>query len=305
MTQARIAVAVASHARPLRLRWLLNALAEQTARDFEVVVAHDGGRDSETARLLAEHPVVTRSIAFDGDRGPSELRNAAWRATSAPFVAFTDDDCRPPETWVERAIAAARPDAIVQGRTRPDPDELGLLRAPHPRTVWIDPPTASAQTCNAIYPRELLERAGGFDEHAFPTCAAEDTDLAWRSGAPIVPAPEVVTFHCVEPISLARALRIAWRWRQLPKLVARHPGLRRHMPLRIFWKRRHALLLLAATTRHPLAVLAYGIDALPVYGASPRGLVRAATELPGNVLVDAVEVAALAAGSARHRTLFL
>jgi GT2 family glycosyltransferase len=300
-----LAVVVASHERPIRLRWLLNALEEQTAGDFEVVVAHDGGPDSETERLLREHPVVTRHLTFTGARGPAELRNAAWRASTAPFVAFTDDDCRPPRDWVERAIAAARPGAIVQGRTRPDPDEAGLLRAPRARTVWIDPPTASAQTCNAIYPRDLLERVGGFDEHGFPTCAAEDTDLAWRSGAAIVPAPEVLTFHCVEPISLARAVRVAWRWRQLPKLVARHPGLRRHMPLRVFWKRRHALLLLALVTRRPLAAAAYAIDALPSYGTGPRGLARAASELPGRLLVDAVELTALATGSARHRTLFL
>ena len=300
---ADIAVAVASHARPLRLRWLLNALEEQTATDFEVVVAHDGGPDCETARLVREHPVVTRAITFEGSHGPSVLRNAAWRATTAPFVAFTDDDCRPPEDWVANAIAAARPGAIVQGRTRPDPDEAGLLVAPHARTVWIDPPTANAQTCNAIYPRDLLERLDGFDETGFPTCAAEDTDLAWRSKAPIVGAPEVLTFHCVEPISLLRAVRIAWRWRQLPKLVARHPGLRRHMTLRIFWKRRHALLLLAPFSR--LAAIAYAIDALPSYGTDPRGLVRAASELPGQLVIDAVEVAALAAGSAKHRTLFL
>ena len=79
-----IAVAIASHARPIRLRWLLNALEEQTAGDFEVVVAHDSGPDSETERLVREHPVVTRHLTFDSARGPAELRNAAWRATTAP-----------------------------------------------------------------------------------------------------------------------------------------------------------------------------------------------------------------------------
>ena len=38
-----LTVAVASHERPLRLRWLLNALEEQTLERarFEVVVCHD------------------------------------------------------------------------------------------------------------------------------------------------------------------------------------------------------------------------------------------------------------------------
>jgi GT2 family glycosyltransferase len=300
-----IAVAIASHARPLRLRWLLNALEEQTIEGFEVVVAHDSGPDSETELLLREHAVVTRHVTFDSARGPAELRNAAWRATTAPFVAFTDDDCRPPETWVERALAAARSEAIVQGATRPDPDEAALLTAPHPRTVLIDPPTASAQTCNVVYPRAVLERVGGFDERSFPTCAAEDTDLAWRSGAPIVPAPDVLTYHCVEAISLLQRLRIAWRWRQLPKLIRRHPGLRRHMPLWLFWKPRHAWFVAALVTRRPIVAAGWAVAALPSYGPGKRGLARAAAELPAQALVDAVEVAALAVGSARHRTLFL
>jgi GT2 family glycosyltransferase len=300
-----IAVAVASHARPIRLRWLLNALSEQTlAPDrWELVVAHDGGAASETAQLLRERGV--RHVTFDGSLGPARLRNAAWRATDAPFVAFTDDDCRPPADWLANALAAARGDAIVQGATRPDPDEAALLRAPHPRTVVIDPPTPQAQTCNIVYPRAVLERAGGFDECGLPLTAGEDTDLAWRADVPVVGAPSVVTYHCVEVMPLWRRAAFTWRWRQLPALVKRHPGLREHMTLRIFWKRRHAWFLLALLTRHPSAIAAYALEVLPSYGRSKRGLVRAIAEVPGQAAIDAVEVAAMVAGSARHRTLFL
>ena len=97
-----IAVVIPSHDRPLRLRWLLNALAEQTlARDrFEVVVGHDSS-GAETAELLATHPLaeagVLRSVALrPGTAPPGRNRNAAWREARAPVIAFTDDDCRPP-----------------------------------------------------------------------------------------------------------------------------------------------------------------------------------------------------------------
>ncbi|MDX6659127.1 MAG: hypothetical protein QOH62_3920, partial [Solirubrobacteraceae bacterium] len=45
MSEPLISVVVPSHDRPLRLRWLLNALDEQTlAREqWEVIVAHDSG----------------------------------------------------------------------------------------------------------------------------------------------------------------------------------------------------------------------------------------------------------------------
>ena len=58
--QERIAVSVvvASHARPLRLRWLLNALEEQTLDPslWQVLVVHDyDGTSAE--RVLRQHPL--------------------------------------------------------------------------------------------------------------------------------------------------------------------------------------------------------------------------------------------------------
>jgi GT2 family glycosyltransferase len=315
-SRPEIAVAVASHERPLRLLWLLNALEEQTLerRRWEVVVAHDSGPGSQTERILAEHPLaaagVLRHVTLSRHGGPAEVRNAAWRATVAPLVAFTDDDCRPPPDWLAAALDAARaaPGAVVQGATRPDPDEAALLRAARARSVTIDPPSWQAQTCNIVYPREVLERAGGFDEQAMPLCAGEDTELFWRSGARLVPAPEAVTFHAVEPMSLRGRVAYAWRWRQLPGLVARHPQLRRRAELGVFWKRRHARFLLAVAalaSRRPALALPWALAALPSYGSGARGRARALSELPGQALVDAVEVTGLALGSVRHRTLFL
>jgi glycosyltransferase involved in cell wall biosynthesis len=230
-----IAVVVPSHQRALRLRWLLNALEEQTLdrSQFEVVVCHDSP-GTETETLLDSHPLAAtgtlrgRALA-PGRNPPGRQRNVGWRASRAPLVAFTDDDCRPPGEWLERALAAARahPGAIVQGATRPDPDELSLLHAAaHSRTQLIDPPVPWAQTCNIVYPRDVLERTGGFDEDLE---GGEDADLAWRaraSGVELVSAPEMLTYHAVEAQSLPAALRSSWRWRHLPAVVGRHPQLR-------------------------------------------------------------------------------
>jgi glycosyltransferase involved in cell wall biosynthesis len=313
-----VAVVVPSHDRPLRLRWLLNALEEQTLERerWELIVAHDSS-DPETARLLATHPVAPRAIAFAPGPGPAQKRNAGWRAATAPLVAFTDDDCRPPAQWLERLVVAARaaPGAIVQGRTTPDPDELGLLHAaPWSRTQAIDPPTVWAQTCNIAYPRALLERLDGFDER-LPVASGEDTDLAQRaleSGATLVAAPEVETHHAVDAMWLVPALRSARRWGHLAYLVKRHPVLREALPARVFWKRSHALLLagvaVAVASRRPagaVALVPWALEARPRYGRGARGLVRAASELPGRAALDATEIAALARGSAHYRTFLL
>ena len=306
---------IASHGRPLRLRWLLNALEDQTLprERWEVMVVHD----SDYGALVATHPVGARELRL-APCGPAAKRNAGWRAARAPLVAFTDDDCRPPRDWLASVLAAAEraPGAIVQGSTRPDPDEAALLLAPHPRTVRVEPPTAWAETCNIVYPRAVLEALGGFDERGLPLAGGEDSDLALRAraaGVAYAAAPEAVTFHTVDTMSLWRRAAFAWRWRQLPAMVRRHPALRREGVLGVFWKPRHAWFTLAlggalASRRAPAAALLalpWVRAALPAYGSGVRGRLRSAAELPGQATVDAVELAALAVGSVRARTLFL
>jgi GT2 family glycosyltransferase len=305
-----VAVVVATRDRPVRLRWLLNALDEQDTRDFEVVVAHNSS-GPETAALLAERGV--HHLELPAGLGPAALRNAAWRAAVAPLILFTDDDCRPPAAWVRNAIESARrhPGAIVQGQTQPDPDELGVFHhAPHARSQQIVPPHVMAQTCNILYPRAVLERVGGFDE-SFPQAVGEDTDLALRAraaGVPYAGAPEVLTYHAVDR-GLVSRLRGTWRWQHMALLVRRHPELRRQLPLRGWaWKAEHARLLLALAgllLRRPWLAVPYLLLTPRTYGSHPRALARTASELPGRAVIDAVETAALIRGSVRHRTPLL
>jgi len=126
----------------------------------------------------AGRPVVTLR---SGGRGPAAARNLGWRAASAPWVVFLDDDVVPGERWGERLLEdlrAAGPDVGgVQGRIRvPQPadrrptdwerDVAGLERA-----RWA--------TADLAYRRVALEQAGGFDER-FCRNYREDADLALR-----------------------------------------------------------------------------------------------------------------------------
>jgi GT2 family glycosyltransferase len=245
--------------------------------------------------------------------GPAALRNAGWRATRAPLVVFTDDDCRPPPSWLRAARDAARanPGAIVQGATRPDPDELAILHhAPHGRSQEIEPPHVMAQTCNIAYPRAVLEATGGFDE-SFPQAVGEDTDLALRAraaGTPFVAAPEMLTYHAVDA-GLRRRLRGTWRWQHMALLVRRHPELRRELALGGWaWKAEHARWLLAAAgllARRPWLALPWVLGTRLRYGRGPRALARSASELPGRFVIDGAETAALVRGSVRHRSPLL
>lgn len=321
MSSPEIAVVVPSHDRPLRLRWLLNALEDQTLdrRRWEVVVAHDSSEPA-TRALLESHPLAKAGILRHvrlpaASAPPGANRNAGWQAARAPLIAFTDDDCRPPSDWLERALEAGlrNPGAIVQGTTRPDPEEWNLFHAPHCHTQWITPPVPFAQACNILYPRAVLETMGGFDEELF---TGEDTELwvrAQDAGVPYVGAPEMLTFHAILPQLLTTQLRSVWRWQDLPRVIKRHPSLRRHFPLWIFWKRTHVWMPAAVAAailswRSPLyGVLAvpYLVHAVPHHGVHPRNRFAGLAQLPGRVAIDATEFAALARGSFRHRTLFL
>jgi glycosyltransferase involved in cell wall biosynthesis len=282
---------------------------------------HDS-RGDETTQLLDQHPLAKAGVLRHrrlepGTGSPSRQRNVGWRMAAAPLVAFTDDDCRPEPDWLAELlrVAEGNPGAIVQARIRPDPYEIDLRRATHVRTLEVDPPGPFAQTAGILYPRAVLERSAGFDE-ALPTAAGEDTDLALRArgaGTGYVGAPDAVVNHSVEAYSLRGMLRLSWKWRHLPFVIKRHREIRDLYPLGLFWRPGHLWLAVAAVAlpfaprRRPAAALAvpYAVDLLRRRGDNPRSVARAATEAPGKAAVDAVELAALAWGSVRHRTVFL
>src|SRR5215467_9667042 len=133
--QFEVSVVVPSHERVTRLRWLLNALEEQTLpRDrWELVVVHDSTDGTE--ELVKTHPLaaagVLRNVRLEpGTGSASRQRNTGWREAKAPLIAFVDDDCRPEPAWLEHLVEAARsnPGAIVQGASRPDPFEAEIMK---------------------------------------------------------------------------------------------------------------------------------------------------------------------------------
>jgi HAD superfamily hydrolase (TIGR01662 family) len=125
---------------------------------------------------------VPGTVVRSGGRGPAAARNTGWRITTAPWVAFLDDDVRVTETWREdlrRDLENASPETGgVQGRvTVPLPDgrrptdwergTAGLAGA-----WWI--------TADMAYRRDALVETGGFDER-FPRAFREDADMALRT----------------------------------------------------------------------------------------------------------------------------
>jgi histidinol-phosphate phosphatase family protein len=114
-------------------------------------------------------------------RGPAAARNCGWRASSAEWIVFLDDDVVPGPGWatkLARDLDTADADVGgVQGRIHvplpPDrrPTDWERNVAGLERARWA--------TADMAYRRRALEHAGGFDER-FPRAYREDADLALR-----------------------------------------------------------------------------------------------------------------------------
>ena len=183
MTAPGFDVVVPTLGRP-SLHALLDRLATALGPAPAQILLIDDRRCPDSALLPHGAPPALRArvrILRGAGAGPAAARNVGWRASSAPFVAFLDDDVVPDPAWLAQLaddIAALGPrDAGSQGRIHvPWP-------AHRPPTDWERNvrglETAHWATADMVYRRPALDRVGGFDER-FPRAYREDADLALR-----------------------------------------------------------------------------------------------------------------------------
>jgi glycosyltransferase involved in cell wall biosynthesis len=250
-----VSVVVTTRNRAAQLGELLGGLRVQThpAGRFEVIVVDDGSTDG-TAELLAREArrggLELRTVSRTESGGAAIGREAGWRQARAELVAFTDDDCVPDAGWLAAGLRACEenPGAIVQGLTEPRPDQLDR-GGPFTRTIDAPRLDHAFQTTNIFYPRELLERAGGFDTETFAgAVGGEDTDLAWRAiglGAQPVFCADARVMHAVNRLGAVGVLRVAARWTAVVP-YARYPEMREaDFVAGLFRKETHLKLLIA------------------------------------------------------------
>jgi glycosyltransferase involved in cell wall biosynthesis len=315
-----VCVAVATYQRPVGLRRLLASLEAQTLPkdQFEIVIVDDHSSD-ETPQLLDEarsrSDLRLSTVRFDRNRGPAAARNEAWRAGTAPIVAFTDDDCAATPTWLEEGLRSieAEPSVLV-GATQPDPTQRHLI-GPLSRTMTVTHPTF-APTCNVFYLRRDLEAVGGFDE-SFRVPVGEDTDLAWRvhrnSGRELRFADEALVYHDVRQRTFRQAVHETYRWGGVPPVVARHTELARKAWYKGYFLRMShpkalyaALGLLTMFVFPPAVVLTLPWIRQRVLPGRPcRAWITNIRYAPALFAIDLLEVAVLARGSVKHRALIL
>lgn len=188
------------------------SLDRQTRRDFEVILVDNSGRglvrESAAARFGA------RIIENDTNLGFGPAVNAAFRLSSAPYLATLNDDATVHPDWLAQLVAAMESDGAVgmcasqiRLADRHLLDSAGMLvcgdGSSKQRGQFQEPARYARReeallpsACAALYRRAMLEDIGLFDENFFLYC--EDTDLGLRArwaGWTCLYVPEAVVEH--------------------------------------------------------------------------------------------------------------
>jgi GT2 family glycosyltransferase len=185
----RLSVVIPTLNRPDALPRTLAALADQSFREFEVIVVEDVKNGAPVPEAASGMRV--RTLRADSP-GASHARNAGWHAAQHPVVLFLGDDI------IASPDLLARHAALHEQNPGDDVGVLGhvdwsrvLKRSAF--MVWLDhgiqfnyPSIRGTEagpghlyTANVSLKRAALERVGGFDAERFPFLY-EDIDLGIR-----------------------------------------------------------------------------------------------------------------------------
>lgn len=211
----RVAVIVCTRDRGHSLRTTLESLSEQTFTDFEVLVLDQSRADDTQAAVT---PWLEADPRFRYRRlqkpGLSLAYNVGIDGTTAPLLAFTDDDCVVPADWLQRIVEAfdREPDvALLYGQVLVPPGESAregvegytpVLAIPRRRRLSRrDGFEIFGMGADFAARRRLFTRIGGFDEvlgGGGPLQSCQDFDLTYRtylSGETTLLEPAVFVYH--------------------------------------------------------------------------------------------------------------
>lgn len=87
----------------------LNALQEQTFKDFEVLIVDSHSKD-KTVEIAKKYNC---RVVYDDGKTRGHACNTGIRNTESEFIAFTDADCIPKKDWLEKLIEHFKDEKIA------------------------------------------------------------------------------------------------------------------------------------------------------------------------------------------------
>jgi len=200
----KISVVVPTYNRSAALRSCLNALADDVPCDTEVIVVSDGGDRAIFPDLSEIGLKLNLTVIHTHHGGPAHARNVGLKTSTAPIVAFIDDDCIPNPGWLRRLTERVCLDPPVAAGGLTLNGLPGNICAETAQIILDIAELDQRQrkygplfypTNNIAFPTGPLVAIGGFDP-AFTT--SEDRELCrrWlRAGFGLIKAADAVISH--------------------------------------------------------------------------------------------------------------
>ncbi len=196
-------VIVPTYERHQQLSRLVELLAAQRLRDFEVIIVDQSRTCWEQENTACDLDLV---YLHSSVKGAVKARNSACFLACGQVLAFIDDDCEPREDWLLNAhryfvqTSAIGVEGLIKcPLDKPDPNVCRIVSNENFRGFGF-------MTANLFLRTEIFNAVNGFDERFDNPHFREDTDLAWRAldHGPIPFAEDVVVLHPPHPRSLER-----------------------------------------------------------------------------------------------------
>jgi glycosyltransferase involved in cell wall biosynthesis len=204
-----IALVVCTKNRAHRLEPFLDSLRRLNyAAPWELIIV-DGSTDDSIERLKAFAATFPAKTTIITELGPGHplARNRGWRASTAPVIAFIDDDCYPAPDYLSDVLAGFADGSLgfIGGRILlHDPTDARITIAESQTETFLDPgvfvPCGFLQGANMAFRRQVLDNINGFDDHL--------------GGGNL--------FGCEDGDAVLRALAGGWKGKYDPKPVVYH-----------------------------------------------------------------------------------
>jgi GT2 family glycosyltransferase len=188
MMAAPVAIVICSRNRPQFLEGALAAIDAAKREEDEVIFVDSASTDPLVQKVAAGFPHFT--VVRCDRPGLARARNRGVAASTAPVIAFTDDDCRPQPDWADAIEAVFREHpsvGFVTGRVSADRIEgpkISVGGGDEPMTFeYGADPAHLGHGANFAVRREALDAVNGFDQAlgvGARFAGAEDHDAFWR-----------------------------------------------------------------------------------------------------------------------------
>lgn len=175
----------------------LDAIRKQTVPFDEVVLVDNASSDGTAEMVRKEYPEVKLVVMPHSKYGACETFNLGFSTAQYPLIAILDDDVVLEPDWVEKIVAKFKtePETTAILSTKVVEPEMPDWYKDHPE-VNRERYMATFRGCGSVGRREVLEKAGYYDEKFF--IYGNERDLTSRIlnlGYRVKQYPEVVTFH--------------------------------------------------------------------------------------------------------------